>query len=64
LIEEEIGSNIEKLNEFEYNVPKLDENYVYNIAVIAEPVGVSKNNSIGLSKSLIYSKIIYIILFV
>ncbi|KAG4100239.1 hypothetical protein H8356DRAFT_1662663 [Neocallimastix lanati (nom. inval.)] len=56
LIEEEIGSNIEKLNEFEYNVPKLDENYVYNIAVIAEPVGVSKNNSIGLSKSLIYKQ--------
>jgi hypothetical protein len=40
--------------EYEYKIPKLEEGYVYNVAVIAEPDGVSKNNSIGLSRTFSY----------
>lgn len=56
LDEEDVASNLVQLNEYEYKVPKLDENYVYNIVVIADPVGVSKNNSIGISRTLLYSE--------
>jgi len=54
LDEEVIATNLVQLNEYEYKVPKLDESYVYNIIVIADPVGVSNSNSIGISKTLLY----------
>jgi len=40
--------------EVEYKIPKLEEDYVYNVAVIAEPDGISKNNSIGISQTFSY----------
>jgi len=52
LDEKQIETNLSTY-EYEYKIPKLDENYVYNIAVIGDSIG-SKNNSIGLSRTLIY----------
>jgi len=39
--------------QFEYNVPKLNENYVYNIAVVTDTNGKAQND-IGISKTFIY----------
>jgi len=49
-----IQTNINEY-QFEYNVPKLDENYVYNIAVMTDTNGKAQSD-IGISKTFIYSK--------
>lgn len=50
---ETIASNI-NTETFEYKVPKLDENYVYNIVVTNEPLLVNTGRDIGISKSYVY----------
>lgn len=56
LSEKVIATSLQNSSEYEYDVEKLDENYVYNVAVISDPVGISNNKSVGLSKTIIYSK--------
>jgi len=54
LSQKEIATSLQNSSEYEYDVEKLDENYVYNVAVIGNPVGMSNNKSVGVSKTIIY----------
>ncbi|ORX57229.1 hypothetical protein BCR36DRAFT_367295 [Piromyces finnis] len=44
-------------NEFEYRIPKLEENFVYNIAVISDSVDNLQKKHIGISKTYMYKHI-------
>jgi len=56
--EQIIQSNV-NANEYEYKIPKLDENCVYNIVVVSEQPNAQQMNDIGISKTYRYSMYLF-----